>query len=71
MLLSVTFCDGQVSGEAKYLVGDSSLQVRTCKRDVLYGDIDGACVRPECLVRRALGLHSAPGLKVWIKVCGM
>jgi len=24
MLLSVTFCDGQVSGEAKYLVGDSS-----------------------------------------------
>jgi len=24
MLLSVTFCDGQVSGKAKYLVGDST-----------------------------------------------
>jgi len=27
MLLSVTFCDGQVSGEAKYLVGDSTARL--------------------------------------------
>jgi len=33
MLLSVTFCDGQVSGEAKYLVGDSIiLSVKLCCR---------------------------------------
>jgi len=28
MLLSVTFCDGQVSGEAKYLVGDSIFKLQ-------------------------------------------